>query len=130
MWAITLCWQEASARADWWSRRTTRQHSPPPLNGLPANRRCKPRFAVELWRDSPNATASTAWSPVTNHCTPIFIIQPCATAADPDELYGALPGMNGPVIIWLTLFVALSILALVRPAYAVGLYMLSFFACP
>ncbi len=38
--------------------------------------------------------------------------------------------MSAPTLIWLALFGALSVSAFVRPAYGVGVYMLTFFACP
>lgn len=38
--------------------------------------------------------------------------------------------MSAPLLLWLALFGILSVLAFIRPAYGVALYMLSFFACP
>lgn len=38
--------------------------------------------------------------------------------------------MNFPVLFWLTLFFSMSLMAFVRPAWGVAVYMLSFFACP
>lgn len=38
--------------------------------------------------------------------------------------------MSLTLVIWLFLFVVLALLAFVRPAYGVGLYMLTFFLCP
>lgn len=38
--------------------------------------------------------------------------------------------MNGPETVWIILFCVMSLLAFKRPAWGVGAYMISFFACP